>query len=58
VIDPLALSFRPVELGALAISTALSGLVLYRGTTTRLGGAILLVAYAGLVVAFAYSGNR
>ncbi|MDX6525749.1 MAG: Ca2+:H+ antiporter [Gaiellales bacterium] len=58
VIDPLALSFRPVELGALAISTALSGLVLYRGTTTRLGGAILLLGYAGLVVAFAYSGNR
>ncbi len=57
-IDPLALSFRPVELGALAVSTALAGFVLSRGRTTRLGGMILLVAYAGLVVAFSYAGNR
>ena len=57
-ITPLALSFRPIELGALAISTALPALVLVRRRTTQLGGAILLVAYAGLVVAFHYSGNR
>jgi Ca2+:H+ antiporter len=57
-IRPLALSFRPIELGALAIATALPGLVLADGRTTRLGGSILLVAYTGLVVAFYYSGNR
>ncbi|MCW2977463.1 MAG: Calcium/proton exchanger [Actinomycetia bacterium] len=57
-IEPLALSFRPVELGALAVATALPALVLAHGRTTRLGGSILLSAYAGLVVAFYYSGNR
>jgi Ca2+:H+ antiporter len=55
---PLALSFRPIELGALAVATALPALVLARGRTTRLGGSILLIAYACLVVAFYYSGNR
>jgi Ca2+:H+ antiporter len=55
---PLALSFRPIELGALAVATALPALVLAQGRTTRLGGLILLAAYAGLVVAFYYSGNR
>jgi Ca2+:H+ antiporter len=57
-IDPLALSFRPIELAALAISTALAGLVLARGRTTRVGGAILVLVYAGLVLAFLYAGNR
>jgi len=57
-ITPLALSFRPIELGALAVATALPALVLAHGRTTRLGGLILLSAYAGLVVAFYYSGNR
>jgi Ca2+:H+ antiporter len=56
-IEPLALSFRPIELGALAIATALAGLVLAPRRPTRLGGAILLLAYAVLVVAFYYAGN-
>ena len=57
-IDPLTLSFRPVELGALAVATVLPALVLARGRTSRRGGVILLCAYACLVVIFAYSGNR
>ncbi|MDX6627936.1 MAG: Ca2+:H+ antiporter [Gaiellales bacterium] len=57
-IDPLTLSFRPVELAALAVATVLPGLVLAHGRTTRLGGWILLLAYAGLVVVFSYAGNR
>jgi Ca2+/H+ antiporter len=57
-IEPLALSFRPIELGALAVATVLPAVVLARGRTTRLGGMLLLAAYAGLVVAFAYAGNR
>jgi len=57
-ITPLALSFRPIELCALAVATVLPALVLARGRTTQLGGSILLLAYAGLVVAFYYSGNR
>ena len=57
-IRPLAVSFRPIELGALAVATALPGLVPADGRTTRLGGLILLFVYAGLVVAFYDSGNR
>lgn len=57
-ITPLALSFRPIELGALAVAAALPALVLVRGKTTRRGGVILLSAYVGLVLAFYYSGDR
>jgi Ca2+:H+ antiporter len=57
-IEPLALSFRPIELGALVVATALAGVVLAPTRPTRLGGAILLVAYAVLVVAFYYAGDR
>jgi Ca2+:H+ antiporter len=56
-IEPLALSFRPIELGALVVATALPVLVLARGRTTRLGGLILLIAYTGLAVAFYSSGG-
>jgi Ca2+:H+ antiporter len=55
---PLALSFRPVELGALVLATALAGLVLTPRRPTRQGGSILLVAYAVLGVAFYYAGDR
>jgi Ca2+:H+ antiporter len=57
-ITPLALSFRPIELVALAIATVLPQLVLARGRTTRVGGLILLAAYAALVVAFYDAGER
>jgi Ca2+:H+ antiporter len=57
-ITPLALSFRPIELGALGVATVVPALVLAHGRTTRVGGLILLIAYAGLVVAFYYAGNR
>jgi Ca2+:H+ antiporter len=57
-IEPLALSFRPIELVALAVATVLPAVVLAHGRTTRLGGLILLVAYAGLVAAFYSAGGR
>jgi Ca2+:H+ antiporter len=57
-ITPLALSFRPIELAALGVATLLPALVLAHGRTTRMGGLILLIAYAGLVAAFYYAGNR
>jgi Ca2+:H+ antiporter len=47
---PLTLSFRPVELTALAVAAALPALVLRSGRTTRLSGAILLSAYSVLAV--------
>ena len=56
-IEPLALSFRPIELGALALATGLAALVLAPKRPTRLGGATLLLAYGALVVAFYYAGS-
>jgi Ca2+:H+ antiporter len=54
---PLALSFRPVELAAMAIAAALPAVVLRIGRTSRLGGAILLAAYSILAVASYLSGD-
>jgi Ca2+:H+ antiporter len=56
--EPLALSFRPVELAAMATAAALPSLVLWRGRTTRLGGAILVAAYVVFAAAFFISGDR
>jgi Ca2+:H+ antiporter len=56
--DPLTLSFRPAELGALAVATVLTAIVLAPGRTSRLGGVLLLCTYTVLVVVFAYAGNR
>jgi Ca2+:H+ antiporter len=56
--EPLALSFRPVELVAMAVAAALPALVLRSGRTSRSGGATLLVAYATLAVAFYFAGAR
>jgi Ca2+:H+ antiporter len=56
--EPLALSFRPVELAALGIAAVLPALVLQTGKTSRFGGAILLAAYAIFVAVFYVSGDR
>jgi Ca2+:H+ antiporter len=56
--EPLALSFRPVELVAMAVAAALPALVLRTGRTTRPGGAILLLAYLVVAVAFYLAGDR
>jgi Ca2+:H+ antiporter len=55
---PLALSFRPVELVAMAVAAGLPALVLRTGRTTRLSGAILLAAYSALAVACYLAGDR
>lgn len=57
LIKPLALSFRPVEIAALAISTTLVGVLLVRGRTGRLRGAALLAAYLALATAFFVAGR-
>jgi Ca2+:H+ antiporter len=49
--EPLALSFRPVELVAMAVAAILPALVLRSGRTTRLSGAVLLTGYSVLAVA-------
>ena len=56
--DPLALSFRPVELVAMGVAASLPAVALRNGRTTRRGGAILLAAYSVLVVAFYLACDR
>jgi Ca2+:H+ antiporter len=57
-IDPLALSFRRVELLALAGSLVVAAAVLFRGRSSTLLGALLVTAYAGVVAMFFAVGNR
>jgi Ca2+:H+ antiporter len=56
--EPLALSFRPVELVAMGAAALLPAIVLAAGRTTRLGGTMLLLAYSVLVAAFYVAGER
>jgi Ca2+:H+ antiporter len=58
VIDPLALSFRPVEIGAVGGSVVFVVLVLFGGRSSRLRGAILIAAYVAVATAFFLSGDR
>lgn len=58
LIEPLSLSFRPVEIAALAGSVAYTALVLFQGRTSRTRGALLLGGYAVVVVAFYIAGDR
>jgi Ca2+:H+ antiporter len=58
LIEPLALSFRPVEIGALGASILFTAMVLFGGNSSRARGAMLLAAYAVVVVAFLVAGDR
>ena len=58
LIDPLSLSFRPVEIAALAGSVAFTALVLFGGHSSRARGALLLAAYGVVVIAFLLAGDR
>ena len=58
LIDPLALSFRQVEIAALAGATLLAGALLYDGRSSRLKGAVLVAGYVGVAVAFFIAGDR
>jgi Ca2+:H+ antiporter len=58
LIDPLALSFRPVEIGALAAATALTALLLANGRSSRLKGAVLVGGYVAVATAFFIAGDR
>ena len=57
-IEPLALSFRAVELGMLGLSVVVAAVLLLDGRSSRLRGAALVAAYAGVVVAFFLAGDR
>ena len=58
LIDPLALSFRHIELAALGGATVFSAVVLWGGHSSRLRGVFLLAAYVGIATAFFLVGDR
>jgi Ca2+:H+ antiporter len=58
LIDPLSLSFRPVEIAALAGSVVFAALVLADGRSSRARGAALLAGYGIVVIAFYLAGER
>ncbi|HYY75606.1 MAG TPA: calcium/proton exchanger [Gaiellaceae bacterium] len=57
-IDPLALSFRPVELATVGGSVVFAALLLWGGHSSRLRGALLIAAYVAVAVAFFLVGDR
>jgi len=57
-IEPLALSFRPVELGVLAGSLGFAALLLFGGHSSRGRGALLILAYVVAATAFFLAGDR
>jgi Ca2+:H+ antiporter len=58
LIDPLSLSLRPVEIGALAGSVVFTAVLLYDGRSSKARGVLLLLGYAVVVVAFFLAGER
>ena len=58
LIDPLALSFRPVELIALAASALFTLLLLFHGRSSRARGVALIAAYVAVAAAFLIAGDR
>jgi Ca2+:H+ antiporter len=58
LIDPLALSFRRVEIGALAAATVFAFILLVQGRSSRARGIALIAAYVAVAIAFFLSGER
>ena len=58
LIEPLALSFRQVEIAALAATVALTALILSNGRSSRAKGIALIGAYVLVALAFLLAGDR
>ena len=58
LIEPLALGFREVEILALVFGLAVTTITLWGGHASKARGAVLLVAYAAVAVAFYAAGDR
>jgi Ca2+:H+ antiporter len=58
LLEPLALSFRPVEIVAVAASVVLTAALLVQGRSSRARGVVLIVAYVAVAVAFFIAGDR
>ena len=55
---PLTLAFRPIEIVTMAIAAVLAGVVVSDGRVRRWEGALLVAAYAGMVIAFGFVPDR
>ena len=58
LIEPLALSFRQVEIAALAATAAFTALMLSNGRSSRAKGIALIGAYVLVALAFLLAGDR
>jgi len=58
LIEPLALSFRPVEMIALAGSVVITAALLADGRSTRAKGVALILAYVAVAALFFLAGDR
>ena len=58
LIEPLALSFRQVEIFALAGATAFTALILANGRSSKAKGIALIGAYGLVALAFLLVGDR
>jgi Ca2+:H+ antiporter len=58
LIDPLALSFRMVELAALGTAVIVAGALLADGRSSRLKGVILIALYIAIAITFFLVGDR
>ena len=54
----LPLAFRPIELAAITGAALVVALTVANGRSSRRKGVMLLVAYATLVIAFGFVGER
>ena len=57
-IDPIALSFRPVEIVTLGAAVLFTAVVLWGGRSSRFRGSLLIAAYAAAAVGFLLAGDR
>jgi Ca2+:H+ antiporter len=57
-IDPLALSFRPVEIGVVVLAAAVTAGLLAQGRSSRARGVVLIAAYVLVALAFFLAGER
>ena len=58
LLDPLALGFRQVEIGALVAALAVVMVVLWGGNSSRLRGWILIATYVAIAAAYFIAGDR
>jgi Ca2+:H+ antiporter len=58
LIDPLALSFRPIEIAALTFGVVLTFALLVQGQSSRARGVVLIAGYVAVAIAFFFAGDR